>query len=200
MRELKECTAEVFRRSEQRIRERRRKRGRVLALCVPVILIAAVWSAMSLPIMNPEGGALGNDRFTGEAAGNAPESVACPYTAAEIQQAGVIPDEHSKEVTNRLAVAEMFRTVQSLFEDVDSNGIGQNAMDQLPAEEANKNGDLVETPGQLEEYTITFTAEDGSQAVYRLSGHRLLNVNTDEAIFLSDSQLTGLLAALGISE
>lgn len=198
MRDLNECTAEVFRRSEQRIRERRRKRGRVLALCVPVILIAAVWSAMSLPIMNPEGGALGNDRFTGEAAGNAPESVACPYTAAEIQQAGVIPDEHSKEVTDRLAVAEMFLAVDSLF--AKAAGSGQQANGNLPVEEASDNSDLSGSTGRSKGYTITFTAEDGSQAVYRLSGHRLLNVNTDEAIFLSDSQLTGLLAALGISE
>ena len=82
MRKLKECTAEVFRRSEQRIRERRRKRNRVLALCVPVILIAAVWSAMSLPAVMPEGGTMGQDRF-GESAGSAPESVACPDAAGE---------------------------------------------------------------------------------------------------------------------
>ena len=200
MRDLNECTAEVFRRGEQRIKERRRKRVRVLAVCIPLCLIAAVWSVVGLPAVTPEGGVLSSDRTSGEAAGNAPGSFACPYVAAEMQETGLTPAEHDGTVTDPLAVAELFQTVQSLFEDAGSNGIGQNAINSLPEEEANKNGDLADAPDRLGEYTITFTAEDGSWAVYRLSGHRLLNGNTDEAIFLSDSQLAGLLAALGISE
>ena len=197
MRDLNECTAEVFRRSEQRIKERGRKRVRVLAVCIPLCLIVVVWSVVGLPAMTPEGGALGSDRTYGEAAGNAPGSFACPYTVAEIQETGPSPAAHGGKVTDPLAVAELFRTVQSLFEEADSNGIGLN---QLPEEEASKNGDLTDAPDRSGEYTVIFTAEDGSRAVYRLSGHRLLNVNTDEAIFLSDFQTAGLLAALGISE
>ena len=76
MRDLNECTAEVFRRSEQRIRERRRTRHRVLAVCIPVCLIAAVWSVMSLPAMTPLMNAYRPNQTTGEAAGNAPGSFA----------------------------------------------------------------------------------------------------------------------------
>lgn len=39
MREINECTAEVFRRSEKRIKERRRNRNRVIALCIPLCLV-----------------------------------------------------------------------------------------------------------------------------------------------------------------
>ena len=46
MRELDECTAEVFRRSEKRIEQRRRTHIRILALCIPFCLIAAVWSIL----------------------------------------------------------------------------------------------------------------------------------------------------------
>lgn len=60
MRNLEECTAEVFRRGGQRIKERRKKRRRVLALCIPICLIAAVWSAMGLPAMTRTGEAAGN--------------------------------------------------------------------------------------------------------------------------------------------
>ena len=200
MRDLNECTAEVFRRGEQRIRERRRKRSRVLAVCIPICLIAAVWMAMSPPAGKPEGETLGQGLVSGDALGSAPESLACPYDAAEIQETGLSLAEHDGKVTDRLAVAELFRTVQSLFADADSNGIGQNAMDHPLEEEANKNGDLTAAPGKSGEYTITFTAEDGSRAVYRFSGHILLNADTRESIFLSDSQTARLLAALGISE
>lgn len=193
MRELNECTAEVFRRSEKRIKERKRNRNRVLALCVPVILIAAVWSAMSLPGMMPEGGTLGNDRFTGESAGNAPESVHCPYTSAEIQEAG-----RREEVTDRPAVAELFDAVDSLFAEAAGNG--QQINGNLPAEETNGNQNLTDSAGSPKTCTITFTAEDGSRAMYRLSGNTLVNAETTETIILSDSQIAGLLSALGLTE
>ena len=51
MRELNDCTAEVFRRSEKRIKERRRARKRVLAVCIPLCLIITLWSVSILPEM-----------------------------------------------------------------------------------------------------------------------------------------------------
>ena len=55
MRELNECKAEVFRRSDNRIKERRRKFNRVLALCVPLCLILTIFSVTILPAMMPAG-------------------------------------------------------------------------------------------------------------------------------------------------
>lgn len=69
MRELNECKAEVFRRSDNRIKERRRKFNRVLALCIPLCLILTIFSVTMLPGMlpvgkdaAPEGGNLSGDR------------------------------------------------------------------------------------------------------------------------------------------
>ena len=53
MREINECTAEVFRRSEKRIKERKRNRNRILAFCIPLCLIVTVWSIMILPAIMP---------------------------------------------------------------------------------------------------------------------------------------------------
>lgn len=55
MRELNECTAEVFRRSEKRIKKRRRTRKRVLAVCIPLCLIFTLSSVVILPAMMPVG-------------------------------------------------------------------------------------------------------------------------------------------------
>ena len=55
MRELNECKAEVFRRSDNRIKERRRSRNRILALCVPLCLVLTIFSVMMLPGMLPAG-------------------------------------------------------------------------------------------------------------------------------------------------
>lgn len=193
MREIDECTAEVFRRSEKRIKERRR--NRVLALCIPVCLFIAVWPAINLPAMTP---VLEGDYYnqtSGEMAENAP-SLICPYIAVEIQDSDLFPEEHhGGEVTDQLAVTEMFLAVRSLFADAFSDG--QNV---IPAEENNINGDLVQSPNKPKGYTITFTAEDGSQTVYHLSGNTLVNVSADETVFLSDAQVAGLMAVLGISK
>ena len=205
MRELKECTAEVFRRSEQRIKERRRKRNRVLAVCIPVGLIAALSSAVIFPPMMSK---MESDSFTGEAAGSAPESAACPYTAAEIQ-AGT-PPEHCGEVTDQLAVAELFGAVNSLFADAgdDRNNLPASEAESAesfpaenpPSDAADENQAQAETAGKWKGCTITFTAGDGSQVVFRLRGNTLVNVSTNETVFLSDAQAAGLLAVLGISE
>ena len=49
MRNFEERKAEVFRRSENRIKERKRNRNRILAMCIPICLVITVWSIMILP-------------------------------------------------------------------------------------------------------------------------------------------------------
>ena len=49
MRELNECKAEVFRRSEKRIKERKQHRNQMLAGCIPLVLCIAVAGVYFLP-------------------------------------------------------------------------------------------------------------------------------------------------------
>ena len=204
MRELNECTAEVFRRGEQRIKERRRKRNRVLALCIPVCLIVTVWSATALPAMMPAEGISDRVPPAEEALGNAGASIVCPYTAVEIQDFGLFPEEHYETVTDQLVVAEMCQAIQSLFADADGNDRNNDgnppAGEIFPAAEDNTNLDMSGSAGKRKGFSITFTAEDGTQAVYHLSENALVNASTNETVFLSDSQAAGLIAVLGISE
>ena len=55
MRNLNECQAEVFRRSEKRIKERKRNRNRILAMCIPLCLIITIFSVAMIPGMLPAG-------------------------------------------------------------------------------------------------------------------------------------------------
>ena len=55
MREINECMAEVFRRSENRIKERKRKRNRILAMCIPLCLIITIFSVTMLSGILPRG-------------------------------------------------------------------------------------------------------------------------------------------------
>ena len=55
MREINECTAEVFRRSENRIKERKKNRNRILAMCIPLCLIITIFSVAMIPGILPVG-------------------------------------------------------------------------------------------------------------------------------------------------
>ena len=53
MKNFEQTRAEIFRRSEERIKERKRNRRRALALCVPLCLAVLVCSARFLPLLFP---------------------------------------------------------------------------------------------------------------------------------------------------
>ena len=53
MRNLEDCKAEVFRRSEERIKERKRKRNRVLVGCIPLCLLLVAGGLYIRPLLEP---------------------------------------------------------------------------------------------------------------------------------------------------
>ena len=52
MRDLQECQAEVFRRSEEKIKARKRTRNRILAVCVPLCLLLSLKTVTQVPEIN----------------------------------------------------------------------------------------------------------------------------------------------------
>ena len=74
MRNFEQRKAEVFRRSEERIHTRRKRRNCILAFCIPLCLILTVWSAGLFPL-NPgpttNGGANAPGDIVGSAGSNA---------------------------------------------------------------------------------------------------------------------------------
>ena len=196
MRELDECTAEVFRRGEKRIEAHRRARNRVFALCVPVCLIAAVWSVTVFPAVTPDLKTGDCVQAVGETVENAGTGPACPYTAVEIQGAGMLPEWHTGKITDPAAAADMFRAVRSLFEETGGNA--QNAGESAPSPEDHTYHDRTDSVGTEEDCTIIFTSEEGLRAVYFLSGNTLTDADTNETVSLSDVQAAGLMAVLGL--
>ena len=189
MKEINAYTAEVFRRSEQRIRQRKRTRNRLFALCIPFCLIALVSSALLLP---------GKMRTKNESAeshlSGVDQELASPYAAVMI----LGDDAHSEKVTEQAAVAKAFAEIHSLFAAVDA--ADQNADVNFVAEDKNGEDARPDSISKGNGYTIIFTTEAGTETVYTLSGNMLLNNETNETIFLSDAQLARLMTALGISE
>ena len=89
MRNLEECRAEVFRRSEARIRARKRRKIAILTACVPLVLcVALVWAA-GLPGKTGE-------RASGLTEEYAPESAMGAVPAGTRPAMGAVDDAHGQ--------------------------------------------------------------------------------------------------------
>lgn len=208
MREINEYTQEVFRRSEKRIKERKRNRKRILAVCIPLCLVVTVFSVILMPMaVSSIRTKNADDKITS----NIKASLLCSFTEVEIQ--GGISSEYYGKVTDKAVVDDIFSAVYSLFENTLEEGVygaPQDSDESLSADNyeykdktyRNKfeSKNKLESASKLNGYSIIFTDEEGSQSVYNLIGNILLDVNACEAVVLSDAEISELLTALGISE
>ena len=188
MRNLDECQAEVFRRSEKRIRERKKRRNRILSVCVPLVLCAAGVALL------PELGT------------NSPAEV--PATEMVINQYSLIPESGSVDVVNTRSIAVSgngFSHEYTAQEDVEEilgilARIAEGPV--LVGEEtaAATQDDASDLQASPEEKGWCITIRSGTQqdVVYTLVGSRLTNETTGEAYDLDGDTHTALIKALGI--
>ena len=173
MRSFEERKAEVFRRSENRIKERRKARSRVLAVCIPLCLIITVWSVTVLPAMLPV-----NNKNSG--------------AAAECTE-NISGASNSYNKNDPEEIAEAYRLVQSMLngnEKNDNHRTEDHEQQQTAGGNANKAASA---------YKITFTATDGGQTCYILNDHVLIDIGTNKETVLIEEQYVQLLQALGVA-
>ena len=199
MREINECTAEVFRRSEKRIKERKRNRKRILAFCIPLCLIVTVWSIMILPAMMP---ANKSDNNAGEGMDimGSVDGTDTAFVRVEIMsigtatQSSVLKDDADE-------VAQIYYTVQSSFVS-SGEGNKESANDKAEDDaltEENKDYSQSGTTNLSSGFRIIFTTENGVQTIYSLSGDKLINETTKQETILTEDQRSNLLNMLGLT-
>jgi len=190
MRSFEERKAEVFRRSENRIRERRRILRSALAVGIPLCLIITAWSVTVLPTMSPASGS------TSDTADERAESFSdTAYTQSELRVESMnsaAEDQYAVLKNNPAEVAEVYRLVQLMLNSKQSEGNYQTESQErqpLPSDAA------YETASG---YKIIFTAYDGSQTGYMLNDHILIDNGTKKETVLTEEQYLQLLQALGV--
>ena len=199
MREINECTAEVFRRSEKRIKERKRNRNRILAFCIPLCLIVTVWSIMILPAMMP---ASKSDNNAGEGMDimGSVDGTAAAYVRVEVMSTGtatqsaILKDDADE-------VAQIYNTVQSSF--VNSGGGNKESAKEEAEDDAltdeNKDYSQSGTTNLSSGFRIIFSTENGAQTIYSLSVDKLINETTKQETILAEDQRSNLLNMLGLT-
>lgn len=186
MRSFEERKAEVFCRSEKRIRIRKRMRNSIIALCLPFGIAVAIFSVKFLPKLISLNDIVGDTEITEESY-EYEYAAGIDYCSLEISHTMASP-ESSKNITDKASVENIYNTIQSIFlVDGNSNGTtnagGSNKTDE--------NFSVADT------YILTFTADDGFKTVYTLNGNTLICKTNRQITTLTDKQLKNLKKLLG---
>lgn len=205
MRNLEDCRAEVFRRSKERIKERKRKRNLVLACCIPMCLFLIAGGFYIRPLLEPM------------------DECAQAGGTNRIPDGGVVVGGYdytllsknmkytSVEITDRTGDTEVVRKVTdevlvgSLCSFMMTNGnLLATAESATDGKETNTIKDEVAAKdnfeGKTAEYEFVFRSETGETSTFRLYETTLYHVENNSVVILSGAQVTDLLSQLAVEE
>lgn len=163
MRSLEECRAEVFRRSEKRIRARRRK-VHALMVCVPLALCIT-----ALSVFIPAG-----QKHADPPDGHPSESNGGDLFRADICRIDVSEADGVKSITGEEAI----RAVMDALAEPDGSDGADSSDGSYGAGEGS--------------CTITLIAQDGSRGVYLLTGNVLTDQGSGRTAVLTRTQAQAL--------
>ena len=176
MRNFEERKAEIFRRSEERINERRKNRRRIVACCVPLCLCIAVLTAIYIPKKNEKSGSTNNYGYSQPAE-------EFPYTSLELVG-------NNTELSNSADIKDIYEIINSAFET--DSALSDQSDGKGIVNGSNKSKSQRDVYDTNALYTFKFSSSDGKQAVYTLSNNTLTNETTKTAVVISDEQLEKL--------
>ena len=182
MKNFEEIKAEVFRRSKNRIKERKKNSIRALIVCVPLCLMLTF-----LPSLLPQSDKNLSTSGTG--------------TYGDIDNSfklyvQVKPSGKSDALLSSISDAEqLYYSIESAFVIQDEMQVSPGAQeDNLNHKESATLRDF----STFSSYKITFKTENDVQAVYILDGYTLTNDTTKQKITLSEEQRLKILNELGL--
>ena len=189
MRNFEERKAEVFRRSEKRIKERKQRRNHILMTCIPLVLCLTIFGAFLFPQMDdlkqaPESsneqfsGAMGTDEVGGLFAGS-----------VEVSGNGV--SSYYTSVENVQGIMRLINGIEAVPETNDGDDLRDYITDESTSTDKNENY-------QENCYKIVVHRSDGTSTEYLLVGSRLIDQNTQQEFPVSEDTMKDLKNALGI--
>ena len=192
MRNLEDCKAEVFRRSEERIKERKRKRNRVLTCCIPLCMLLVAGGFYIRPLLKPVDESLKSgdtskvsDREVGGLDGISFGGVA-DYASVMITE-GTGSVAVSGTVTEEESVEEL-RSFLAMYFDMSGATVKEEMADGTDKDTIR---DELEIKYGLEEppaeYMLVFRKATGEELKFCLYENHLYNEENGRVVKLSDA-------------
>lgn len=198
MRDLNECRAEVFRRSEKRIKARRRRTVRTLAICIPLVLCLASLPLLSGIFPGSTRDPVATVTTLSAPAGVQPESFTC--SVAKITVSGPDFSRSITEISDIGPVADKFLAYSTY-----SAGLGaivnESAQDDNTAATTNSYiQDISTEHSAAASYTVTLVMHDGTKIVYSLAGSILRDLSAGQEYVLIPQDAENLAKLLGLPQ
>jgi len=204
MRELHDCRTEVFRRSEERIQARKKRRTHILMTCIPLVLCVSMAGALHFHNRNhksapPEAIADGandvnghNDVIRIQVTG---ENMSLYHTDPRAIQDILLQLDSRSGVTAGIVLDEPEVIPEGIADDATlaPTDVPRDSNDHSAVRQ--ESTQYAATIG----YTITVILEDGSTHSYYLSGNTLEDLAKNETYPLTQAELTQLKNLLGVS-
>ena len=190
MRNLEECQAEVFRRSEKRIKARKVRRTRILAVCVPLVLCVA--GLALLP------------RIGGNGLTHVPATEIAGYLYSDTMAQECVAVLYADTIAvSGNGISHVYSDAEKVSEIVTLLHMGTQ-VSEIEEEDGmltvTTRDDAVDlgTESKAEGYRITIRRSVGAEIQYELHGTRLVNETTGEIFCLDEETCFALKEALGI--
>ncbi len=195
MKNFEQRKAEIFKRSEIRIKKRKRIRAQVLALCLPLCVCITILAVIFIPSVDDKG-YVGSENLSGVSDGSSPYLYSLlQVTTDTLTQNINIEDEQTIE--------NIYYTISSMFESQDDFVLKDEQILEPGSDKSNDitkddNSDKGQSKSEYSGYTITFTDKFGNKKIYTLKENVLTSDMTSQEIILTESQLLKLKLFLGI--
>jgi hypothetical protein len=194
MRDLNECQAEVLRRSEKRIKERKQRRKHILLTCIPMVLCIMMLGVYALPEMwtenSPDGDIMPEFSNANSVAETVEDCLSSLFTeTVEVSGNGIFRSYSSTgDVQQILGLIDEIMATPEVNYDDSLRGYGANESAVTDNNEERKD----------KSYKILVRRSDGSAAEYLLIGNMLIDQSTQERFQMDEVTCFALKDALGI--
>ena len=200
MRNFEERKAEVFRRSEKRIKERKQRRNHILMACIPLVLCITILGAFLRPNITPDGATdPGDTRPVVDGMGNPIQfpSLTCPIAEITVSSNGFLQSYTKAE--DLLLISDKLYSYCTRAPSSNGNTDSVVDEDDVPRDNGEDvSGSIMDSANAA--YTITMVTHEGEKTEYQLSGNTLKNLNTNQTYTLSQTQVNELRELLGIPQ
>lgn len=196
MRNLDECKAEILRLGDKKIKQRKKRRMRVLSVCVPLCLCLVVASVVVLPTMLPTNEPMMSppvcDTMMPDFNYNdgLAEIGRLNYTKAEIKGLSVV--SFYNQVNETIKINYISDLINNLYE-INDGGFDINLNERPETGSTNEPPYSNGSHDMVSSYLISFTAENGFKVEYTLSGSLLIKNSTGKSVRLTPEEHKQLL-------